>query len=176
MNIKLVKLEKKYETQCVEMLKEWKEYNDAHPEANHSPWAIFKSDYHNFDQYLKDVNSNIVPEGKVPDTTLFALDVDRNIFVGATNIRHYLNEALMNGGGHIGDGVRPSERRKGFATEIIRLSLIECKKLNIDKVMICCSKSNIGSKKSIENNGGVFDHEIIGDEGDTELIYWICNK
>ena len=54
------------------------------------------------------------------------------IFVGAINIRHYLSEKLLLDGGHIGDGVRPSERRKGYATEIIRLGLEECKKLGIN--------------------------------------------
>ena len=65
----------------------------------------------------------------VPSTTYFALDLDRNIFVGAINIRHYLNEKLLKDGGHIGDGVRPSERRKGYATEMIRLALPICKEL-----------------------------------------------
>ena len=46
--------------------------------------------------------------------SIFVLDIDRNIFVGAVNIRHYLNESLYKSGGHIGDGIRPSERRKGL--------------------------------------------------------------
>ena len=51
------------------------------------------------------------------------LDLDRNIFVGAVNIRHYLNENLCKSGGYIGDGIRPSERRKGYATAMIGLAL-----------------------------------------------------
>ena len=56
--------------------------------------------------------------------------------VGAINIRHKLNDYLLNYGGHIGDGVRPSERKKGYATKIIGLALKECQKLNIDKVLL----------------------------------------
>ncbi len=56
--------------------------------------------------------------GWVLDTTLFCLDKDRNIFVGAVNIRHYLNDELLKTGGHIGDGIRPSEK-KGYAKSII---------------------------------------------------------
>ena len=59
----------------------------------------------------------------------FCLDEERNIIVGAVNIRHYLNESLFLNGGHIGDGVRPSERRKGIATKMIALALEECKKI-----------------------------------------------
>ena len=111
-------------------------------------------------------------DGRVPDTTLFCLDKDRNIFVGAVNIRHYLNEGLLRTGGHIGDGIRPSERRKGFATAMIALALEECKKLGIDKVLMCCDKDNIGSAKSILNNGGVLENEV-EEDGHLEQRYWI---
>lgn len=108
----------------------------------------------------------------VPDSTFFCLDEDRNIMVGAVNIRHYLNEALLLDGGHIGDGVRPSERRKGIATKMIGLALKECRKLGIDKVLMVCDKDNIGSAKSIINNGGVLENEIVVDNI-VEQRFWI---
>lgn len=108
----------------------------------------------------------------VPDTTLFCLDKDRNIFVGAVNIRHYLNDELLKTGGHIGDGIRPSERRKGYATAMIALALKECKKLGIKRVLMTCDKNNIGSAKSIINNGGVLENEV-EEDGHIELHYWI---
>ncbi len=110
--------------------------------------------------------------GWVPDTTLFCLDKDRNIFVGAVNIRHYLNDELIKTGGHIGDGVRPSERRKGYATAIIALALGECKKLGINNVLICCDKDNIASAKSIISNGGILENEI-EEDGHIKQRYWI---
>ena len=110
--------------------------------------------------------------GWVPDTTLFCLDKDRNIFVGAVNIRHVLNDALLKTGGHIGDGIRPSERRKGYATAMIALALDECKRLGIKKVLMTCDKNNIGSAKSIINNGGILENEIEADEH-IEQRYWI---
>lgn len=85
-------------------------------------------DYHGFNTYLKSLEVENDKEGLVPDSTFFCLDTDRNIFVEAVNIRHYLNDALLLNGGHIGDGVRTSERRKGYATEMIKLALEECKK------------------------------------------------
>ena len=169
--IKLVKLSYEYKTQLFEMMDEW--ISALNGKRHGTPWAIFKDDYHDFDHYLANLDIKEPTDGKVPSTTLFALDIERNIFVGAVNIRHYLSESLYKDGGHIGDGVRPSERRKGYATEMIRLALLECKKLNIDRVLMVCDSDNIGSKKSILNNGGILDQTKI--EGVDENIerYWI---
>lgn len=95
--------------------------------------------------------------------------------VGAVNIRHYLNDSLLLDGGHIGDGVRPSERRKGIASKMISLALLECKKLGIEKVLMVCNKNNIGSAKSIKNNGGILENEIFVN-GVIVQRYWIKNK
>ena len=74
--------------------------------------------------------------------------------------------------GIIGDGVRPSERRKGIATKMIALALEECRKLGIEKVLMVCDKDNIGSAKSIINNGGILENEVEVD-GVIEQRYWI---
>lgn len=92
--------------------------------------------------------------------------------VGACQIRHYLNEKLREGGGHIGDGVRPSERRKGYGTEIIRLALEECKDLHIKKVLISANSDNIGSLKAIKANGGIYEKTVM-DDGKPLELYWI---
>ena len=113
-----------------------------------------------------------VKPGLVPDSVYYCLDIDRNIFVGAVNIRHYLNESLYKSGGHIGDGIRPSERRKGYATAMIGLALEKCKELGINKVLMTCNKTNIGSAKSIINNGGVLESEF-EEDGVVEQRYWI---
>ena len=63
-------------------------------------------------------------------------------------------------------------RRKGYATEMIRLALQECKKLGLTKVLMVCDKDNIGSAKSIQKNGGVLENEILED-GDIIQRYWI---
>ena len=171
-NIKLVKLTVGYKEQLFDMLGEWeKDIEENH--TNPSPWMIFRNDYHDFEHYLANLEiKKETVDGWVPDTTLFCFDNDKNIFVGAVNIRHYLNEKLLATGGHIGDGIRPSERRKGYATAMISLALQECKKLGIDKVLMCCDKDNIGSAKSIIKNGGVLENEVIED-GETVQRYWI---
>lgn len=167
MNLKLVKASYENQKLILDMLDEWYATNEEI-----TPYAIRKTDYHNFESYLDSLEVKDDGGTLVPDSTFFCFDVDRNIIVGAVNIRHYLNERLLLNGGHIGDGVRPSERRKGIATKMISLALDECKKLGIQKVLMVCDKDNIGSAKSIINNGGILENEVIVD-GVIEQRYWI---
>ena len=167
MNVRLIKLTKEYYPQLAEMIEEWRadqEFNHT----NHSPWAIFKNDYHDFDRYKA-----CLEQGVVPNSVFFLLDEDRNILLGAVNIRHTLNDYLLQYGGHIGDGIRPTERRKGYATELVRLALIECRKIGIDRVLMVCEKSNVASAKSIVKNGGILENEITDDHGTINQRYWI---
>lgn len=167
MQLRLVKLEPKYRRHLNEMMEEWYAAGEEI-----IPYSIRRLDYRDFDRYLANLDVTAPREGLVPDSTFFCLDEDRDIFVGAVNIRHYLNERLLLGGGHIGDGVRPSERRKGVATRMIALALEECRKLGITRVLMICDKENVGSAKSIRNNGGVLENEIEMD-GVIEQRYWI---
>ena len=172
MGLKLIRLTKEYKNQLGEMLDEWRADQELN-HTNHSPWAIFKNDYHDFNYYLEHLEVKDAKEGLVPDSVFFLLDEDRNRLLGAVNIRHYLNDYLLKEGGHIGDGIRPSERRKGYATEMVRLALIECKKLGIDRVLMTCDKDNVGSAKSILKNGGVLENEFLNEDGNIEQRYWI---
>ena len=167
MKLKLVKATNEYRTQITEMLDEW--YSS---EEKIVPYAIRRLDYHDFEYYCRNIENKNIDKKAVPSSTFFCLDEDRDIMVGAVDIRHYLNQALLLDGGHIGDGVRPSERRKGIATKMIGLALQECRKLGINKVLMVCDKDNIGSAKSIINNGGILENEIIVD-GIEEQRYWI---
>ena len=172
MTVRLIKLTKEYYNQLAEMIDEWKLDQEVN-HTNHSPWAIFKNDYHDFDYYLENLELKEPKDGKVPDSVFFLLDEERNILLGAVNIRHYLNDYLLKYAGHIGDGIRPSERRKGYATEMLRLALLECKKLRITKVLMVCDKSNIASAKSIIKNGGILENEFFAEDGEVQQRFWI---
>ena len=167
MKLKLVKASEEYRPQIVDMLDEW--YATGEKIV---PYAIRVTDYHDFTRYCEAIEVKDPKNGLVPDSTFFCLDEERNRIVGAVNIRHCLNAALLLNGGHIGDGVRPSERRKGVATQMIHLALEECRKLGIDKVLMVCDKDTIGSAKSIINNGGVLENEVVVDDA-IEQRYWI---
>ena len=175
MGIKLIKLTKEYEKQLCEMIDEWKRDIEVN-HTNHSPSAIFKNDCHDFDYYLQNLEIKVPTKKYVPGSVLFLYDEDRERFLGAVNIRHYLNDELLQSGGHIGDGIRPSERGKGYGTKMVALALEECKKLGIDKVLMTCDKDNIASAKTIIKNGGVLENEFLNEEGKTEQRYWITLK
>lgn len=172
MSLKLIELTKEYEKELKEMIHEWKE-DQVKNHTNTSPYAIFKNDCEDFDYYLANLSSKEPKNGFVPDSVFFLLDEDKNRLLGAVDIRHYLNEGLLYDGGHIGNGIRPSERRKGYGKKIIELSLEECKKLGINRVLITCNKNNIGSKKAIIYNGGIKENEVIDKDGEVIERYWI---
>ena len=132
-----------------------------------------------FDKWLEkvrnDLSTETIDKDRIPATLYLTIRKSDRKIVGNLQIRHFLNEKLLNYGGHIGDSVRPSERRKGYATEQIRLALDKCRELGIGYVLMDCDKNNIASAKSIQNNGGILANEIyVGNE----LVqkYWISLK
>ena len=165
--LKLVKLTEEYREQLNDMMDEWTAAGEKI-----IPYSIRKNDYRDFDHYLAELELSEPKDGMVPDSTFFGLETETNRFVGAVNIRHTLSESLLRSGGHIGDGVRPSERRKGYATAMIALALRECRELGIQRVLMCCNADNIGSAHSIEKNGGVLENEVT-DNGTAIRRYWI---
>ena len=104
---------------------------------------------------------------RVPYTTYWLLDSARPI--GVSKLRHRLTPALLKSGGHIGFCVRPSERRKGYATALLNLTLEKARLKGIDLVLVTCDESNAGSRGVIEANGG---YEVGGCAKGT-CHYWI---
>lgn len=113
-------------------------------------------------------------KGKVAATTYFTIRESDNKIIGMVNFRHYLNEYLKNFGGHIGYGIRPTERRKGYAKIQLYLVLLEAQKMGIDKVMVDCVDTNEASEKVIKSLGGVFEREVYEENKKVTLHnYWI---
>ena len=171
MNLKLLRPAIEHQEMIVDMMLEWSATGERIV-----PAAIRFHDYLDYDAYLEHFHLEIegpLPEGKVRSTTFFAYDVDRERMVGAINIRHELNAELLHSGGHIGDGIRPSERNKGYATQMIGLALDFCRERGIHSVLMTCDASNKASARTIQKNGGIFHSDFINEIDVLEERYWI---
>lgn len=169
MRIKLIHPCKEYKNQIIKMLNVWFQVESL---EDITPWSIGRLDYHDFDRYCSELDIREEQNGLVPDVTLFCYDEDRDLCVGAVNIRLMLNDRLLRSGGHIGDGICPSERGKGYGTRMLTLALMECKQRGINHVLMVCEKNNIPSAKAIRHNGGKLENEI-EEDGYILQRYWI---
>jgi predicted acetyltransferase len=94
-----------------------------------------------------------VAEGRVHCTYWWITEGDA--VLGSIALRHYLNDFLLDAGGHIGYSVRPSARRRGLATYALGRVLKEARALGLDRVLITCELTNDASKRTILHFGGV---------------------
>lgn len=167
--LKLVFPTKEYKEKILEFLQEF------NGEAIHGCGGLDRLDIDEWFLKIKEDLTKDTPT-RVSATLFIAVREKDEKIVGIIQIRHKLNEFLLLYGGHIGDSIRPSERRKGYATEMIRLALDECRNLGIDRVLMTCDVNNIGSEKSIINNGGVLENIVLDEEGNSLKRYWIDLK
>ena len=124
-------------------------------------------------QELKKRSSkDTVPKGLVPSSTYLGLREKDNYIVGMIDIRHYLNEYLTQVGGHIGYGVRKTERNKGYAKQMLKLALEKCRDLKIKKVLITCDEDNIASEKVILSANAKLE-DIRNVDGENKKRFWI---
>jgi len=113
-----------------------------------------------------------LPEGWVPATFLVA-EVEGQV-VGRVSIRHALTAHLRQVGGHIGYGVRPAFRRRGYATDILRRSLAVAASVGLGQVLVTCDSDNFGSARVIETCGGVLENVLPGSGGSVGTRrYWV---
>lgn len=171
-NLRLVKPSISYENQYLDMISEWK---DSGEEL--IPWSISleSADFSSMVENLNGYSIGIgLPDGFVKSSHFWLIDQDNKV-LGAIDIRHELNDFLSFRGGHIGYGIRPSERMKGYASAMLALALRKCSTLGLEKILITCLKSNIASAKVIMNNGGIFESED-ADDGKVFQRYWVDLK
>lgn len=131
----------------------------------------------NAQEWLAEINKladpELCPEGYTRSDTYLAVRSNDNRLVGVIDLRHSLdNAALSEWAGHIGYCVRPNDRRRGYAKEMLRLDLENCRALGINRVLLCCDHDNIASERTILANGGVFERTTEAN-GKTVKRFWI---
>lgn len=125
-----------------------------------------------FESFITLLEQEISDNKNGVNSHLFFL-VENGEILWAIQIRHHINHPnLLETGGHIGYGIRPSQRGKWHATQQLQLWLLEAQKIGLEKVLIACYEENLGSRKVIEKNGGVFER-FTEQDGRKKRRYWI---
>lgn len=111
--------------------------------------------------------------GRCQSRTFLLIRENDNKIVGTINVRWNLNEAMLRFGGHIGYGIRPTERRKGYNKINLYLGMLEAKKVGLEKVMLDCDVNNLGSDKTLKALGGKLERtEVDPSDGILTNVYW----
>lgn len=114
------------------------------------------------------------PAHLVPATQFVCMRESDGKVVGMIQVRHEFNDYLEKYAGHIGYSVRPDERRKGYASWMLKNVLPYCKEIGLDRVMVACIDTNEGSRRTILKNGGVYEYTVYEPDEGVELErYWI---
>lgn len=155
-----------HKSEYLAMIAEWWEFEKTPTDPD---CLFFGNSYENFLDLC--ASKKFYGPESVPSDLYFLMDWQK--ILGAIDIRHSLDHPnLRNYGWHIGYGIRPSERKKWYATKMLELWLIEARKLWLKKVMLGCFDENIGSIKTIEKNNGKLErYEEYN--GKKARIYWI---
>ncbi|MTB71909.1 GNAT family N-acetyltransferase [Arsenicicoccus sp. MKL-02] len=112
------------------------------------------------------------PHGYVPATSLWVVEGDA--YLGAIQLRHTLNPHLIEVGGHVGYGIRPSARGRGLATWALAAVLPRARRLDLDSILVTCDDTNLASAAVIERNGGELEDVRELAPGARTRRYWIA--
>ena len=150
-----------YETQAKEFVAEFFEYNSEINGTGGIVPFLEKDDYAGWiKKVLSDIDIANIDEKRVPTLTYFYIrEADKKI-VGMVNIRLDENEFIRKEAGHIGYCIRPTERRKHYASQMLHDSLKVCRRVRIKNVLVSCDKENIASAKTIKSCGGILEDEF----------------
>lgn len=141
-----------------------------HCETNISAsWGLTACEY---DAWVEAVQKNAAAGDETWGKSLLYLCFDQGRLIGLLHIRYDLPAALTGKYGNIGYGVRPTERNKGYATEMLRYALSVCREKGMDRAILGCFKDNLASAATIRKNGGILTEENNNYEKDRISQYY----
>ncbi|MGL5755857.1 MAG: GNAT family N-acetyltransferase [Paraclostridium sp.] len=172
MEIKLIKPNLEYADDIMEYRREFLESGEDLAGCGNLRWCSTAKEW--IDRINLIESERTCPSDMVTSNVYIAVRLTDNKIVGVIDFRHHIDNhpILSVWGGNIGYSVRSCERKKGYATEMLRQIIINCKEYGLDKVLITCDNDNLGSEKVILANNGVFENEVeVGET--TKKRYWI---
>lgn len=157
------------------------DYIKEHIKFNSEPAGVggLDDEYENYEKWLEKIelmkNIETCPSDRCIGREYFLIRENDEKIVGMINLRWNLNEWMLKYGGHIGYGIRPTERRKGYNKINLYLCLLKAKEFGIDKVLLTANDDNSGSIKTIESLGGILENKVESYKKHEEMLrrYWI---
>jgi len=163
--VRLVEPSEEWRSAFLEMAAECSAFGDTR-------YVLAMSDFPTYLRKIADGKREVQPDGRVPGTEYWLEDSGK--ILACVRLRYRLTAELEQEGGHIGYDVRPTMRRLGYGTQLLRLALPMLREQGIGRVRITCDEDNVGSAKIIERNGGVLSGRGVSREsGKTVRQYWI---
>lgn len=148
-------------------------------ESDHIPGSAALGKYASYNEWLeavRDGKSGKPERDIVPSTQYLAFERNSDKLVGCIQLRHSLNQYLEDFGGHIGYSVRPSERRKGYAYEMVLLCLEQAADKGISKVLITCDETNVASDGVIRKAGGIYEDSRSEPSTGLKKRFWLTTN
>ena len=168
----MIKLERPIKEYEAEALAFKKEFIDNGEQTINGSELLDQMD--SYDEWLKSVSDNTSQETVNPSwvvtDTYFAFD-ENDRLVGIIDLRHEL-KGFLKDFGNSGYSVRPSERRKGYATEMLRLIIERAAEIGLGKLQLSVERTNEPSVKTILKNGGKYERSFTfeGEDADVYII------
>lgn len=169
-NLILVKPSKELEESILEYRQEYLNFGESH--INGSSGIAYYKDFNEWLDIVLSIEKDKLSRDNIHASTFFSLRKSDYKIIGSIQLRHFLTEDLEKHGGHIGYGIRPSERKKGYGKQQLLLVLDKAREMKIPKVMISCDKDNIASSRTAISCGGILTCENYYKDKEQQ-IFWI---